>query len=293
MVNTIGNHPKGHLPAAPPAAKESLATRIVNIALPALELYHPISPYLSIVSTAYQFSCVILKTGNDIINFDAAALGQDGKDIIKITSMIALAILFPKIQSVGLNIYEIGINLNQFTNNLASNNYNAAVQNLMCVVQGLAGIGIELYAAPEIIAISLIAHALKEILQASKEFNNGRYLEGMANLIFAIIRVQRATPHIQTAFAEFQKTEMNQEDLTVLIAEIKENKKHDEIIDFKNLLNKLKSYAKEATNFSDELALTAFYDTDRRTFVKGGAIEEAALSAIARELRHAYIQRLL
>lgn len=82
MVNTIGNDPKVHLPAAPPAAEESLVTRIGNIALPAFKLYQPIFPYLSIAITAYQFSCVILKTGSDIINFDVAALRQDGKELL-------------------------------------------------------------------------------------------------------------------------------------------------------------------------------------------------------------------
>lgn len=199
MVNTIANDLKDHLPAASLVTEETLITRIGNIALPALKLYQPISPILSIASTAYKFSCIFLKTGSDIINFDRAALREDGKNVIRLTSMVALSILFPKVCSVGLNIYEIGFNLNQFTKNMTANNHNAAVQDLAGVVQAMATIGMETYAATEMIALSLIAQALKEILQSTKEFNNDRYLEGIANLIFATIRVQRAVPFIQTA----------------------------------------------------------------------------------------------
>lgn len=226
------NAPQTELPKI--TNEESLATRVCNIAIPALHLYQPTSGYLTAATCTYQFLCVVIKTGSDLINLDSTALLHDVKDAARLTSTAALAVLFPKVYTLALSTYQLSVCMNQFYQHMAEKNYKSAASDLLGVVQNVACIASQVSPGPELMVISLLTQALKEVIQSAKEFNRGRMLEGLANLGFAVIRAYSAIPHAQESMLK----KMTQEDLDNLMNQIDAKRRYQLEFDFEKLLNK-------------------------------------------------------
>ncbi len=224
---------------------ETEIKRIFNVALPFIHMYQPASKYIGLSFQAYDLSILLRKTASDVFNLEVYTSLTDIAKIACLTSSVALSILNPQVYAIGSTAYELAKNLNQFRIHISVGNFKSAAFELLAIVRDLANLGMFVYAGPELLALSLLVQALKEIAQSKYEFKEGRVLEGIANLIYASIRFKAAVPHIQATHRNHYGKEMNQKDLDFLIKEIAEinnqnycKEKEKELVDFDRLLTK-------------------------------------------------------
>lgn len=200
--------------------EDTLATRVYNIALPVLHLYQPVSEYINASSLVFAFSSLFFKICCDLKNHDDKTLYQDLYVVMKLTGTLAMAILLPKIYSFSLNISALKFHISECHRHRLEENYSQVAHELLRIAQSLATIGFQFYPSVGMLAISLLIQAVKDIELSLKEFNNGRIMEGMANLMFAAVRINSALPNVQNAIKDYKAKHDIDEDLANLYTEI-------------------------------------------------------------------------
>ncbi len=222
-----------------PDNHETLTKRVCNIALPAIHLYQPASAYLSAATSLYEFTAVVLKTGKDIYSLNGIALLQDGKDASWLVMKAVGTLFFSKLYAVGFGVYDLTTGLRKFCDHVHASDHRAAAHEFLNLTHVLANMGNTICPTPVMLVVTLLAQAAKEMSQANFEFKKGRYLEGCANIAFAMIRLKAASPHFEDAFCKSKK-EMTQERLEKLLSEILDIQHDGQMIDFESLTKKHK-----------------------------------------------------
>jgi len=235
-----------------PDNPEALTKRVCNIALPAIHMYQPLSGYVSAATTLCEFSAVMLKTGKDIYSLNGMALLQDGKDASWIATKVVGTLFFSKYYAIGFGVYDLTTALRKFSDRVHANDYRAAAHEFLNLTHVIANIGNTICPTPAFLVVTLLAQAAKEMSQAHLEFKKGRYLEGCANIAFAMIRLKAASPHFEDTFCKSKK-EMTQDRLEKLLYEILDIQHDGQMIDFEALAKKHKyKNVIDGLSFDDE-----------------------------------------
>jgi|GEM_PF-1135505 len=210
---------------------ETQIKRIFNVSLPFLHMYQPASTMISMTFSAYDLTMLITKTVADIRNRKGYAVLDDVAKMAFTTGTIAFSILKPAIYSVGSSSYELTLNLYQFTSHMRAGNYRDAAFEFLSVVHNAASVGLVVIGGPELLVVSLLAQAAKELTLSAHEFKSGRSLEALANIFLAVIRIKSAVPHMQDIYRNHYGKEMTQDDLNRLFEEIIKIRQESELKD--------------------------------------------------------------
>jgi gamma-glutamyl-gamma-aminobutyrate hydrolase PuuD/uncharacterized protein YjbI with pentapeptide repeats len=221
--------------------KEDKIKRVFNAARPLIDMYQPASTILNNVLIARELQVLIFKTYSDFKSGNAET-SSNLLNIAMLTSGIAASILYPTALELASSSYELASNFYNFGHSVKNQDFKTAAYEFMSAVNVLAGVGLLVYGAPELIVISLLSQAAKEICKSTQEYGNDRYFECAANLFYAAIRIKASAPHMQTIYRNQYGKEMTQADLNNLLYEIvkiqKEPEFTDKLIDFEGLLEK-------------------------------------------------------
>jgi len=231
---------------------ETQIKRVINISLPLINMYQPASTIVGIAFTSYDLTLLVGKTACDVKNLEGYAVLTDVVKIGYTTGTIALSILFPVVHAVGSSSYQLSLNLYQFSGHIRAGNFKEAAFEFLSVVHNLASVGLVVVGGPELLVLSLLSQAAKEITLSRHEFKSGRGLEAVANLVYAAIRIKNAVPHMEQIHRNHFGRVMAQEDLNRLFEEIIQMRRdsedgrdqckmplnNDDLVDFDTLLAK-------------------------------------------------------
>lgn len=231
--------------------------RITSIALPFLNLWQP-TAMLSSVGVGIDKSIHTVK--NISKAFDEGDWKAFSKELFQLaltTATVALTVLGPLLKinplinlaitqcyQLALDVYTVGVHI-------YNNDWLEAGKTLLNICHTLIYIASVVYAAPELIAISMLAQAGLEIYKAYDQFNKEDcdYLAIVANILMAGIRIYQATPHLKTTHRNWLGQQMSQTDWDRLTLEIKvyQLEHPDEMVDFESYLIKhyYSSYIKD------------------------------------------------
>lgn len=222
--------------------KEDTIKRVFNASLPLISMYESGQKITNGLLVAHEFKVLFCKTLSNYQIGDKEALRSNAIDIAILTGTVAISILLPNAYNIASSSYELGANFYNFGIHIRKGEYREAAVEFISAVHTLADVGLMFYGAPEMVVISLLSQAAKEICLSYGEFENDRYLECAANLLYASIRIKAATPHMQTINRNLFGKQMAQSDLEQLFGEIIEIQKEaefkDKLIDFDLLLTK-------------------------------------------------------
>jgi gamma-glutamyl-gamma-aminobutyrate hydrolase PuuD/uncharacterized protein YjbI with pentapeptide repeats len=221
--------------------KEDKIKRLFLATIPLIDMHQPAGEILHYAFVAHQLKILIFKTASDYYLKREELPGNVSKIAI-IVSKTALSLLLPVVHRVISNTYECAIHLQKFSELLKEKNYKDASYEFFSITRELAGIGLLVYGGPELLVISLLSQAAKELMNSQIEFSQGRYLEGIVNLACAGIRINAAKPHCQAFYRNIFGNEITQNDLDALFEEILQMQKlpefKEQLIDFNALLDK-------------------------------------------------------
>lgn len=222
--------------------KEDKIKRVFNASLPLIDMYEPVSTIVNNLLIAREVQVLLFKTYFDY-KTNHADLSNDLLNIAMLTAGAAATILYPTAFELASSTYELGSNFYNFGLSVQTRDYKSAAYEFVSTVHVLAGVGLIVYGAPELIVLSLLSQAAKEICKATQEFSNDRYFECAANLFYASIRIKAAAPHMQGIHRNLYGKDMTQKDLDKLLNEIVKIQQNPEfssekLVDFDSLLVK-------------------------------------------------------
>jgi uncharacterized protein YjbI with pentapeptide repeats len=220
---------------------ETVITRVVNIALPLICMHKSASKIVELSFSAYDFSNLVKNASNEKSFSDLIYAGH----LLKITllvSTVAFAIISPHVYVLASNTYQVTCHTYLFGKALKEHNFKEAALEFLNISYSLVQLGVYVSSTSELIVISLLFQAAKEIIKSKQEFSQGRYLECAANLLYAAVRVNAAMPEMQKIHRNYFGKEITQDDFHSLWTEMLEIQLKDEykgeLIDFDQLLTK-------------------------------------------------------
>lgn len=188
-------------------------SRVASVAIPFLHFYQPtaIATHLTLGATkSWQLLKTIKQNGD---NKQWSLVAQNLVVLALTASSIALSILAPTLGTVISHGSKLTTDIYHLGQAVLNRNFQEAATATLSIGHTFIYIGSSLFAAPELLAISLLSQALLELYQARNFFQNGLYFEGVAQVALASIRTYQAIPHIQTCHRNWFGKEMTQEDL--------------------------------------------------------------------------------
>lgn len=212
--------------------------RVVNIAVPFLNLYKPTAAGVGI--------CLgVAKTYVIITDLKKCCQAHDMKGACKnvvigafVVSTVALSILMPP---VGL-ILSTGVQLVMDVHALAyaiwDGNGVEALKALLRIAHSGIYIAAAVYALPELIALSILMQGALELYRSKENFAKGEFVEGFANIALSIIRGFKAAPHVKTAHRNHFGNRLTQDDWDRIMLKINTKSKEGTKIDFQAYLKK-------------------------------------------------------
>lgn len=181
--------------------KNKLSVRIFNATIPFLNFYRPTQ--VGLTASLGMARCYKIITSQE----------KKSKKIYKVAFavfQVSLSIIAPTMTagaSHGLNIIE---KIYLISRDLLKDQQRADMregffQGVVSILNSAIYISSLYFAAPIVIAVSLVSQALFEMYRGYKEYKAGRYLESGANLLLASIRLYQAQPIIKKYYQEYQK----------------------------------------------------------------------------------------
>ena len=212
--------------------------RIVNVALPFVNLYQPAALVSTFTLGAVKSWQVLTDTVNSGKKGEWGNCGRNVVQLGLLISSISLSVLAPTIGVVITHGSQIAGNVNTIALSLWKGNYRDAGAAALSATHTICYISATVYATPELLALSLISQACIELYRSRQEFANGNILEGVANFAMAMIRFHQATPHIQTCHRNWFGKELSQNELNSLLQVLYRNQlgNPDKTSDFESVL---------------------------------------------------------
>ncbi len=230
----------------------STPQRIVHVALPFLALYAPAQKVVTIY--------VALEHSWTIINGDAS-VSSKLFNLTICTARAASAILYPSVTSFAVTLVSIGSSSWQMLVCLKNQDLKGASQHLLSLVSSTIYLGSFVIGSRELIFVSLLAQAVKELYIAYSEFQkNGRNLESVAALLMAIIRLSQARVHGAAIQRYYFGKPLTQSDLNAILESIQKTNSEnpEQKIDFDALLKQ--------DNFSNRITDLKFTDSENQKY---------------------------
>ncbi|MBA3957376.1 MAG: gamma-glutamyl-gamma-aminobutyrate hydrolase family protein [Parachlamydiaceae bacterium] len=194
-----------------PILKNTKTQRIVDVAIPFLCLYRP-------TAVAVQVGLGCMKSGKlssrALTHFRAGDWKNFTKTSFKLALVItstALTILLPSAQLLASQSYHLFNTLYKLQQGLVNRQWNDALSACLELLVTTIFLASVIQGAAELIALSMILQALKELYGSIHDLRKGLYLEGVAKLAMAAIRGHQACPHIRTAHRNLFGSELTKE----------------------------------------------------------------------------------
>lgn len=213
--------------------------RIINIATPFFALYTPTKNIMT-VGLGLAHSWKIMK-GNDVFFYKLFQLSV-------CVGHVAISILFPVITGAGVTILQIGSNGLEMFCSIRNAQWKEASLCLLAIVNLTLRLGSMALGGTELLFVSLLAQAVKELYQAYKELQvEGRKPEYIAALLMALIRIVQATIHGRTLQRNYFGQKLTQVELNKILQGIHKTNEatpeksidFDKILQEKNLSSRL------------------------------------------------------
>lgn len=195
--------------------------RITAIAIPFLNLYQPTAILVNIGMGGVKIYSHIKVSVICLQNSEWALCGKECVQLAFTVGSIALSILMPAVGILVSNTVQLALDVHRFATSLFKGEFFEAAKALLSIGHTVIYLASIFYASPEIILISIIAQAAMEFYRSASEFQQGRYLECLANLVMGLIRCQQARPYLKTVNRNLLGKSLTQDQLKEFISQAK------------------------------------------------------------------------
>ncbi len=213
--------------------------RVSSLALPFLGLYAPTRNALTVGLGAVKSWRILTNIAQDCQNRQWGQMKTDMMHLGICVSSVALNILLPVVSATFSSVTLIITDSRQMYLHVRNGEWQAASLKLLAIINHTIYLGSVVFASTELILLSLVAQAVKELYLSYREFQrDGRKPECLANLLMAIIRVSQASTHAQTVHRNYFGKKMTQDDLAIVIEEIQRKKAEnpEKTVEFEKIL---------------------------------------------------------
>lgn len=201
-----------------PLIKTAELHKVLNIALPILQMFGPTKTAATTIGFLQKVYPLAVQIKTSFQDGDKAKIASGVLQIAGATTTIALMILFPLPTMLATYSYQFYHDLNSLKNHLGTENRLAA-EDFLRILNNLVYVGAALAGGPELLLLSLLAQAGKEIYQARYEFMRGEPLDGLANIVYASLRTYEAQYYAKEVYRDWFAEDIGQEKLEVLLVE--------------------------------------------------------------------------
>lgn len=199
--------------------------RIIDVALPFLSLYQP-TALISSVAVGAVSSFKIITNLPQSFQTDKTKAAKELAILAFTITTVTLSILMPPLSTMISQSYSIAVQTDRLAKAILKKDLSEAAEAAANIAISAVYIASVVTAAPEIIAISILAQAAFELYQSAGEFRKGRgrFLEGMAKLIMACFRISQAAPIVQDLHRNYFGRKVTQVDIDRIFEELERNR---------------------------------------------------------------------
>lgn len=204
-------------------AEDNNTQKIVDIAVPFLNLYQPTALATNTVLTAFK-TVQIIKSLRHQPN--KTAVCNQVKQLALTVGTLALSILMPAVGIAVSQCYSVCVQVDRLYKAIGKSDIKEIAESLANISLSALYTASVITAAPEVVVISILAQAAFELYQASGEFRKGRknFLQGMAKVAMAAIRISQAAPMIKDLHQDYFGKQITQVDLDRYMAQVREKR---------------------------------------------------------------------
>jgi hypothetical protein len=230
---------------------EKVTSRVAKIGFEFLFLYKPAANLCNNTLSFIRVSTNFSKCFKHLKNKNSGNIFTDiYATTLSVTSLVAnyfnftIALYITTLNDILIIIFKI-------YQSIKKNNYEIAFELSFQLINSILYLRIILTGSLEIILISLIFQAISLLIQASKDFKKGRFLEVLANFVLASIKLKNANTQLhlikkREAFLKIKK-------YCEIINKIKKGKEIDDLyqhplIQLVNKINQTKTILKDQNN---------------------------------------------
>ncbi|WP_068470665.1 gamma-glutamyl-gamma-aminobutyrate hydrolase family protein [Candidatus Protochlamydia phocaeensis] len=213
--------------------------RIASLAMPFINLYQPASMGLSVLFGGAQVWTLSKHMLENAKNGEWQIFARHGVHVALMTTGIALSILMPIAGTIFSGTLQIGECIFRLSYHLKAGHYKEAAWQIAKIAHQLIYMAAVVYAAPELLLASLLAQALVELYRCYQEWQRGGHApESLGHLLMAMLRLYQASSHAQVLHRNYFGHQIKQEDVKVLLADIKKQKSEhpEQLVDFEKIL---------------------------------------------------------
>jgi len=201
--------------------RDEKVQRIIDVAIPFLCLYQPTALICSVSIGAVKSFQIISNLSQ---TFRQSKLqGTKELALLALTvATVALSVLMPAVSTMISQSYSVIMQVDRLRQAILKKDLNEALEATANIALSAIYVASIVTAAPEVIAISILAQGIFELYQSVGEFRKGRshFLEGMAKLIMGIFRLSQAAPLVQDIHRNYFGKKITQVDMDRIFEEI-------------------------------------------------------------------------
>lgn len=215
--------------------------RFAHLVFPFLNLYQPAQVGISIALGGMQvwtLSAQLIKSSRE--HEWKRAMWQVGC-LALVINQVALSILMPVTGVVLSSVMQIAYSVYALGCDLKKGHYKQATWQLAHIVHQLIYLASAVYATPEYLFLSLLTQGCVELYHSYQEWSKRGHLpESLASLLMALLRFYQASAHGQTLHRNYFGHQIEQDDLKVVVAAIRQQKEEnpEALVDFEKILKK-------------------------------------------------------
>lgn len=199
--------------------------RGVDLAIPFINLYQPAAVIMS-VGLGVTNSVVELREGYLAFRRgEWSRCAQKAAMTTFLVSSIALTVFMPVLGIIATQSFSIISHISNIGVSLYRNQYGEVSKSLLETGSSVIYIGSTVYATPELLLISLTLQAGAEFSKSYREFSRGRYLETVANILLATIRVYGAKDKFFTVKRNWLGKKLDQQKWDEMVAKAAQDKR--------------------------------------------------------------------
>lgn len=196
-----------------PLFEHTKIQRIVDASLPFLSMHHPTSMLINTglgLLEAYKISQKV------IVHFKSSDWKNFNRELYQLSlvvSSIALSILIPKVHQLFSQSYHGLCLTHSLLTNLKNKQWKDAAGDCLELIVTCTYLSSIVYDEVELIALSLLIQAAKEIYQSIQEYKQGHIIESIAKLAMAAIRGHQTGQHLKTIHRNWFGKQLTQYEL--------------------------------------------------------------------------------
>jgi len=206
-----------------------LLQRVARISIPFFAFYGPTALASSVLLSSLKCYQIVQEMDSAYENGEWKKLSYHSLEMGMTLASLAASIYAPRLGILMTHGGKVALEVARLTHGIWKLDLSKIATSSLCATYQIVYLASTstLLGTTELLALSLLSKAVTELYESRQEFKEGRYLEGLANLTLAALRIGQANPHLRTSHRNWLGKKLDQKELDRFLLEMTSSSQTD------------------------------------------------------------------